>query len=542
MSDDNNNDVDNRQRDTKISDFVGTTDTNDADLLTVVQNGANKKITKADFVGGLGVTGTIVQDGAVTGTPVLDTQGTVNNIRNLEDGPGIKSNVSPENGITLEHNFQFDQEGAALSDDPAALSPIFRSITAGQGINVAGVGNEIQISASDIPVSQKTLTINSLDDFPDPIAGVITLEEDTQYFLVNDIDLGTNRIVFQNRSILTGAESLIITITYSGTGDMFTMSDTANRVNMLTISCPAGRVFNWSDTTGTALLVIADCSIPSPDRVGIFTGFRVGPSASIIRVSNTAVTAVQTSGIEFAGDYLSFLWEVSFFTILNGDCFKWGTTQFENFATTSSFFILIGPGTSFISGLPDSGNIITGGLAQISSCRVTGLGTPLTGGISRNDPRTEFFNNNFIADSRTIGAMGLSGNVVNTVLSTGVYVQVAGTQIASDLNSRAEVNVSDQLEFTNAREESGNAAISLNASRVGSGTNNYLFALFKNGVQVELTSGFPIDRNIEVGAIDASVSFIAPVTYVDGDVFDVRINRQGGSADLLIADMVLEID
>jgi len=98
---------------TKKSDFTGKTLIPSGSTFDFVINGSNFKILDTDFFAALGVTGTIVQDGAVAGTPVLDTQGTVNNIRNLEDGSGVKSSVSPENGITLEHNFTFDSSGAA---------------------------------------------------------------------------------------------------------------------------------------------------------------------------------------------------------------------------------------------------------------------------------------------------------------------------------------------------------------------------------------------------------------------------------------------
>jgi len=87
-------------------------------------NGTNYKIAYTDFVGGLGVTGTIVQEGAVTGTPVLDVDGTINNIRNLEDGAGILTSVSPNNGITIAHNISYDTTGAPLFLNTTATSPV----------------------------------------------------------------------------------------------------------------------------------------------------------------------------------------------------------------------------------------------------------------------------------------------------------------------------------------------------------------------------------------------------------------------------------
>ena len=73
----------------KQSDFTQQNSILSGSYLGFFANGYNYKISYSNFLSGLGVTGTIVQDGAVSGTPVLDVQGTVNNIRNIEDGSGI---------------------------------------------------------------------------------------------------------------------------------------------------------------------------------------------------------------------------------------------------------------------------------------------------------------------------------------------------------------------------------------------------------------------------------------------------------------------
>ena len=172
----------------KISEMVGTTTFDSADLITTVQGGTNKKMTSADFLAALGATGSIVQAGSVTGTPVLDPQGAENRIRSIEDGAGIKSSVSFDNGITLEHNFQFDTTGAPLTPDQTASAPIIRSLIGGAGINVSASGNEIQI-ASTTQNSLATLTGNVTET---PIATVDTpvkvvgtwVDELSSYFTV----------------------------------------------------------------------------------------------------------------------------------------------------------------------------------------------------------------------------------------------------------------------------------------------------------------------------------------------------------------------
>jgi len=131
------------------SDFEALTTVTPGSYFGFFYNGYNYKITYANFISGLGVTGTIVQDGAVTGTPVLDVSGTVNNIRNLENGSGIVCNVSAENGIRIDHNFTVDSVGEPIVQNAGATSPTFVSIEAGEGIDVATTGTRVVISSTE---------------------------------------------------------------------------------------------------------------------------------------------------------------------------------------------------------------------------------------------------------------------------------------------------------------------------------------------------------------------------------------------------------
>lgn len=96
MSDDFNN-----SRGRKKSNFPASTTIPSGSTFDFVSGNTNFKITIENLIGDLGVTGSIEQAGAVTGVPVLDVDGSVNKIRNLENGGGINIAVSPENGITL---------------------------------------------------------------------------------------------------------------------------------------------------------------------------------------------------------------------------------------------------------------------------------------------------------------------------------------------------------------------------------------------------------------------------------------------------------
>ena len=75
-----------RSQGRKKSDFVAKTSVDAGAYVDYFVNGTNYKIAYSDFLAGLGVTGTIVQAGDPTGIAVLDIDGTVNKIRNIESG------------------------------------------------------------------------------------------------------------------------------------------------------------------------------------------------------------------------------------------------------------------------------------------------------------------------------------------------------------------------------------------------------------------------------------------------------------------------
>jgi len=172
----------------KQSDFTQQTSIISGSFLGFFANGYNYKISYDNFLGGLGVTGSIAQDGAVTGTPVLDIQGTVNLIRNIEDGSGIVTNVSAENGITIAHNFTVNTAGAPLMQDIAAASPMFVSLVGGTGISCTTVGDTIEIASTDAAsyasvsmAGNSTATVIASTATPVKVAGT---------FVVGDVSTG----------------------------------------------------------------------------------------------------------------------------------------------------------------------------------------------------------------------------------------------------------------------------------------------------------------------------------------------------------------
>ena len=132
----------------KKSDFVAQDTVLANSFMDYFVNNTNYRISYQSLVAGLGVTGSIVTTGDVSGSPVLEIDGTVNKIRNIENGSGIITSITPTNGVKVNHNFTANADGLPVLLNTTAASPTIASIVAGSGISVAAVNtNGIQITS-----------------------------------------------------------------------------------------------------------------------------------------------------------------------------------------------------------------------------------------------------------------------------------------------------------------------------------------------------------------------------------------------------------
>ena len=147
----------------KKSDFVAQDTVLANSFMDYFVNNTNYRISYQSFVAGLGVTGSIVTTGDVSGSPVLEIDGTVNKIRNIENGSGIVTSITPANGVKVSHNFTASADGLPILLNTAAASPTIASIVAGAGISIATVNSSgIQItSIADQIYGQVTMQGNA---------------------------------------------------------------------------------------------------------------------------------------------------------------------------------------------------------------------------------------------------------------------------------------------------------------------------------------------------------------------------------------------
>lgn len=401
----------------KISEFTASTGLPSDTFLTLVTGGKNTKIALADFLAALNVTGSIVQDGAVTGTPVLDIAGSINNIRNIEDGPGIKSSVSAENGLTLEHNFTQDATGVALQDSLTADITNWRSLVAGAGITISSPSaGQIQIAAPGVVTASNVVIVNQMSDFPAAAAGVRTLADNTGY-LISAFLTTSDRFVMGSNTVVFGSDRFVSGITYTGIGAMFTATDVSSHIKDVTLDAATGSVFDVSSTPTGKLFLFDNLTVTSCDTLGTISGM------TGVRLSNITLSDVKTDGITFSGANSVFLMNGALSTVNGGALLDLGSATFDSVSCLSSFTTLAG-GAFFMSGLVSSGNINTGGLGAITNSRFFGAGTPLQN-ITVDDALWQFAENDDIPDTRPDALLSL------TVADT-VVISAANTPVKID--------------------------------------------------------------------------------------------------------------
>lgn len=491
----------------------------------VTTAGENLKITKADLLAALGTTGTISQEGDPLGTPVLDVQGSANLIRNLENGSGVKASVSPQNGITLDHNFITDSTGVELVVDLTADTPKFRSIVGSAGVNVAAANGVIQVALSGTPASTKTVVVNQLSDLPAPIGGVITLADNTEYAVRNDVTTADRFFVGDN-CVISGSDAAVVNLVYTGTGVMFTSVNNTWRLKSITVTASTGTLLAISGT-GAQIFQLTD-AVAICDDLGDISGMAGMQFASLQAV-------VVTKGLTFSGANGVMLVSGVLSTISIGTLFDLGTSIFDG-VSISDCFSTLAAGTFFISGLANSGNINAGGLGSVYNCRFFGAGTPLDT-ISLADKQWQFFINDVIADTHPAAMVALSGNVTNTVIAVAsTPVLIAGTWLLTGAQ-QFDTTVGGRATYDGVKDSPFDITASFTAAPI-SGTNKVIgFLVAVNGVTVAASEA---KSNISSGDLKRT-TVVWRVVLAPGDYIEAYIENTSDTTNILVTDAVLRV-
>lgn len=396
----------------------------------------------------------------------------------------------------------------------------------------AGTSKKAEISSlGALFTATKTIQINALTDFPAPVGGLINLDAETQYVVGDDVSIGTNELVLASNTVVSGIESVVVDLNYTGTGDMFTMLNTRNRISNLSISAPNGRVINHSDNADN-IFRMNDCTVDC-DRFGTFNS--TGTNGSSLRFTNVSPSSITTSGCTFSGDWGALLWEVSSSRLSAGDFFDLGTATFGSMVL-DLILVNLSAGTNLINGLADSGNIRVGGIGSVSRILITGAGSALSG-VTTDDIRWLFRSSASIKDTQEDAMVSLNNNVAETVIATqSVPVKVVGTWVV-ERKSLFDADTTGRVTFKGERPMTVPVDIVATINSAG-GTNKDIEVFLALNGSIIANSGKTnrVSQNDPKGTI-----VFWQLALVKDDFLEVFIANDSDTVNLVVSDAILRV-
>jgi hypothetical protein len=378
----------------------------------------------------------------------------------------------------------------------------------------------------------KQVVVNALSDLPTPAAGIITLADDTQYLQGNSFSLGTNEIVMGNNCAFDGIDSVAVTLTYTGTADMFTITNKRARISSITISCASGRVINFSDNTDT-IFRMHDCSV-SCSVFGLFNS--TGTNGSTTRFTNVSPSTISSNGSTITGGWNTWLWEISAANITGGALFDFGTATFDAIAL-DLVLANLGAGTTLISGAASSANINTGGTAIITRMLTSGAGSILSG-VTVDDALWNFFHNDDIADTRPDGLLSMQNNATATVIAVaGTPVLIAGTWVIERV-SQFTGTAAGRLTYNGGKDATLPDTGSFTVEPVSGGAVNISIELALNGTIV------PNSKRTANSSAGNPASITAPWQEVlsTGDFIEWFVTNEDSTVNILVASSISRVN
>jgi len=508
----------------KISSFTTQSILADSDLFTLISGATNKNITFSSFKLALGVTGTLAQVGAPLGVPVLDTVGTVNGIRNLESTKGVTASVSAQNGISLAANFSQPVGGFSLIEDLNAKIYNFRGVKGISPIDVNLVNGFLEFSSATSPLAQtNTVIVSDISDFPAPAAGVITLDDDINYVIVQAITT-SNRFVLGANNSITSNNPLSPLFTYTGTGTMFTGVDVNLTMHDIFLSAPFGQIFDMKGVSNDVFLLLTLVIVLSCDKYATLDNLRT------FDVTNSSVLSAN-EGITVLGNVKWNIFSVSKFSMITTSATFEGVDFGVSVHNTVEFinFIVRGvSGTVAIKGATNSANMNVDQLATVTNSEFTGGITPLSG-IDLTDIRWNFKNNAGLHDSLSDGLLSLLNNaLVTTIPSPGTQVKVNAVWVTEAL-SHFESDGTGRLTYVAERDARMPIDIQATFLMVSGGSKQVTGCIAINGSPILQTGEQVTASSSQAG----SVTLIWQHTFKQGHFIELFCENNDDSVNMI---------
>lgn len=498
----------------------------------VTTNGENIKITVENLLAALGVTGTIVQDGDVLGVPVLDTQGAVNNIRNLEPGSGISAAVSAENGIALSLNLSNGDGGVDLIEDDTADDLVIRNVQAGGGIAITidDDTKSLIFAATGATVATKTQIVASLADLPTASGGFIDLVDDVDYFFAQDISTPTP-IRIQGKTSLRAASTRSVQVLYTGVGTGFTTTTGSSvKIQNLSFGAPSGTLFD-ADGGGTGTLQLVEINIIAGPNMGNIANML------IFRLQSVAFEGINTNGLTFSGAHSNLAIGTVIGFLNAGTWFDLGAATFSQISINNAIVQTSAAGTTFLAGAAASANINAGSVGKVTNCSILGSAATISG-ITVDDDRWAFLDVDGVQNTRPDALLSMQANATATVITVATTpVLIAGTWVVEE-DSQFTCTAAGRMTYNGTNPIKVPLISSISLAPVSGGSTSLSVYWAKNGTVITNS------KRTATASSGAPTSITAPwqLQLTNGDYVECFVANNDTTANVLVSSAIAEVD
>lgn len=320
---------------------------------------------------------------------------------------------------------------------------VFASLSTGDYILVIDSDTSTALFGGSLFEAKNVRIVNKPEDFPDPVAGVCTLEDNITYELGDNIEvdfvftLGANNTIesaggFDSSSLVTTASGAAM---FAGVDVNFTAQ------NVRLGAANTTEVFNISATiANTYSFVCRDSTFLTSNKFGTFSDLLTETISVVNAIALNDGVTVTGTGTVLSIERLA----------ISVGATGIGVDLDDSVNPTVELRDLVFIGTSGsigVSGLANSGNIPTGSIGQIASCDFLGTITPLQN-ITTKDIRWSVSDSPPLRDSTVKGILYFENSALVTTISvadTPTYINAIWE--TDDVDER--ICFSDKVTFDN---------------------------------------------------------------------------------------------
>jgi len=373
--------------------------------------------------------------------------------------------------ISPQDKRQFDQD---MIDSNLNITTTDAQVVDGP-VDFTGGLTENGVGVHVLPVD--AIVINTLEDFPTPIGGVIELCPgglDQSYLVaVKNVDISPNVFsITTGTAYFRGYHPNESRITSSSTDPLVTVDNGAFRFDDMQWDCPNGDFMDFTGNGVSTFFVWGIGNIISCQNVALNITGCISST-----VNRTVFLATSAGGFSFSGtdNGIISIKDATFglssgFLGWEGNMFDLGTATFNTIEFNNNK-IFPQTGDVFLDGATLGANLKAGGTANLTGNLFNGAGNSVVN-ITGQDDGWLFAGNNFndgVRNTRTSADTFLTSSETVTISASGTYVPVEGVNWESDVANHFTEDSAGILTYT-GRPDSIGVMATATIDKVGGGS------------------------------------------------------------------------